>query len=121
MQTIQLFQNATNGQSFAADEIIFREGDIGNLMYVVVNGEVEIRLQDRLLDSIGPGGIIGEMALIDASPRSATAIAKTNCELMPINEKRFAFLIQQTPFFALQVMRIMADRMRQLHGQLELA
>lgn len=120
MRTIQLFQDAAERQSFAAGEIIFCEGELGSLMYIIVSGEVEITLHGRVLDTIGAGGIIGEMALIDAAPRSATAIASTKSVLVPINEQRFTFLVRQTPLFALQVMRVMADRMRQLHGQLEL-
>jgi CRP/FNR family transcriptional regulator, cyclic AMP receptor protein len=81
-------------------------------MYVVQEGDVDIVLADRVSDSSGPGGIIGEMALISDKPRSATAVAKTDCKLVPIDEKRFTFLVQQTPYFAIQVMRVIAARLR---------
>lgn len=64
MRTIQLFQDAAERQSFAAGEIIFYEGELGSLMYIIVSGEVEITLHGRVLDTIGAGGIIGEMALM---------------------------------------------------------
>ena len=63
--------------------------------------------EDRL-----DGGIMGELALIDSKPRSASAVAKTDCRLVPLDDKQFIFLVQQTPFFAIRVMRIMAERLR---------
>ena len=82
-------------------------------MYVVIEGEVEIRAKEKTIVTTGAGGIFGEMALIDDAPRSASAVAKTACKVVPIDKRRFNFLIQQTPFFALSVMRIMSDRLRQ--------
>jgi len=72
----------------------------------------------KIIYSIGSGGILGEMALIDTQLRSATAVAQTDCKLVPINEKRFVFLVQQTPFFAIEVMRIMAERLRNMDARL---
>ncbi len=115
--TITLFRNATDFESFLAGQVIFREGQPGDVMYAVSEGEVDILIHDKVIDTAGPGGIVGEMALIDAKPRSATAIAKTDCKLVPISEKRFTFLVQQTPNFALQVMRVMADRLRHMDAQ----
>jgi CRP-like cAMP-binding protein len=83
-------------------------------MYAILEGEVEILVDGEVIDLNTPGGIIGEMALVDASPRSGTARAKTVCKVVPIDAKRFEFLVQQTPFFALQVMGVMADRLRRL-------
>jgi CRP/FNR family transcriptional regulator, cyclic AMP receptor protein len=54
------------------------------------------------------------MALIDSLPRSATAIAVTDCRLAPINEKQFLLLVQETPFFSLYVMRVLAERLRKM-------
>jgi CRP-like cAMP-binding protein len=83
-------------------------------MYVVTEGEVNILLGDQILDVLGPGGIFGEMALIDSSPRSASAIAKTDCKLVPVSRQRFTFLVQQTPYFSLEVMHVMAERLRRI-------
>jgi len=59
-----------------------------------------------------------EMALIDQAPRTATAVAKSPCKLAVITEKRFAFLVQTTPYFALHVMKVMAERLRRMDGLL---
>jgi CRP-like cAMP-binding protein len=60
------------------------------------------------------GGIFGEMSLIDDKPRSATARARTDCELVPIDEGRFLELVHQKPGFALEVMKVMAERLRSM-------
>ncbi len=114
MTTIDLFKNEKNFITIPAGEIIFQKDGIADRMYAVLEGEVEISIDGKLLDITGAGGIVGEMALISASPRSATAIAKTECKLVPIDEKRFTFLVQQTPYFALSVMKIMVERIRKL-------
>jgi len=77
-----------------------------------------VLIHGKLVEQLDAGGVIGEMALIDTGTRSATAIAKTDCKLAPISKKRFHFLVQQTPHFALQLMRIMADRLRRSDSRL---
>ena len=99
-------------QIFRAGETIFRKGDPRSVMFVVNEGEVEIRLGNKVLEVVQPGGIFGEMAIIDGQPRTATAVARSDCKLVPIDQKRFQFLIQQTPYFAVEVMRVLADRLR---------
>src|SRR5262249_41849162 len=63
--------------------------------------------------------IFGGMALIDSEPRSATAVAITDVELVPVSEKQFLFLVTQTPYFALRVMRILAQRLRMTNKSLD--
>ena len=81
-------------EHFAARQIIFREGDpVGDgIMYVVAKGELNILVGSRVVETIGPGSIVGEMALIDGRPRSATVIAKTDCDLAAIDKPRFELL-----------------------------
>jgi len=98
--------------TYAPGEVVFAEGDTGAHMYVVRSGEIEIEREGRVVETLSPGGIFGEMALIDGSPRSATARAKTSCEVAPITEKSFLFLVHETPYFAIAVMRTLADRLR---------
>jgi CRP-like cAMP-binding protein len=119
MATVDLFQaENTELVSFRAGQEIFREGDPGDLMYVVHDGNVELHVKGQLVDSLGPGGVLGEMALIEHAPRTATATAKTDCTLVPIPEKRFMFMVQQTPHFALQIMKVMAERLRRMDAQI---
>lgn len=118
MVTINLFRNATDTESFSPGQVLFEEGDAGDLMYVVNEGEVDIVFRNTVLETVGPGGILGEMALIENKPRSATAVARSDVKVVPINQKRFAFLVQQTPLFSIQVMRVMADRLRRMTARL---
>ena len=116
MNLLAFFKNADEVQEFTAGETVFSEGDHGDVMYVVLDGELEVLTKGRLVEVSKPGDIIGEMALIDSRTRSATVVARTNCRLAPVNEKRFLFMVQQTPFFALHVMKILADRLRRMNG-----
>lgn len=110
-------RNVSDFESYSEGQFIFKEGELGDQMYFVVAGEVNILVRDKVVDTVGMGAIVGEMALIDDKPRSASAMAKTACKLIAINQKRFASLVQETPHFAIQVMRIMAQRLRQMNAQ----
>ena len=59
------------------------------------------------------------MAMIDGAPRTATAVARSDCKLFPVDEKRFQFLVQQTPYFAIEVMRVLAGRLRRVDQLIE--
>ena len=99
-------------RSFKAGEIIFREGDPAEELFVVKTGTVEIRLGNRLLATLPERSIFGEMALIDHGPRSATAVAATDATVVPVGEKQFLLLVSRTPYFALNVMRVLVQRLR---------
>jgi CRP/FNR family transcriptional regulator, cyclic AMP receptor protein len=101
-----------SARDFKAGDVIFRAGAPAQELFIVQSGEVEIRLGNRLLETLPQYSIFGEMALIDNAPRSATAIAATDTRLVPVGEKQFLFLISNTPYFALNVMRVMARRLR---------
>jgi CRP/FNR family transcriptional regulator, cyclic AMP receptor protein len=103
--------------TFAPGDVIFNEGDKPDKMYVVLSGELEVQLQGTVIDTLTQGGTFGEMALIDGSPRSATVVAKTSCELAAINEKTFVLLVDEMPYFALFTMRNLVARLRRMNDQ----
>ena len=113
MKVTGLFNNAQRTMEVPAGSVVFKEGDSGDEMYGVVEGEIQLRVGDKVIRTIGPDEIFGEMALIDEATRSATAQAMTDSVLAVINKHRFLFLVQETPMFALQVMSAMAERFRQ--------
>jgi CRP/FNR family cyclic AMP-dependent transcriptional regulator len=115
---LDLFALDENPRICEAGEAIFRAYDMGAEMFVVLEGEVELTIGEKVLETLGPGEPFGEMALIDQAPRVATAIAKTPCRLAVISEKRFLFLVQTRPEFALQIMKVMADRLRTMNARL---
>jgi len=83
-------------------------------MFVVRTGTVVLRSGRKLLERVGPGGILGEMALIDPAPRSATAVAGPDCSVSAVTEPMFHKLVTHVPGLALEMMRILARRLRQV-------
>lgn len=108
-----LFRNAKATHTFPAGTTIFNAGDEGSEMFGIIEGAVEIRGDAGVVGRLGPGDVFGEMALVDESPRSATAVAAADTVVAAIDRHRFLFLVQETPTFALEVMTVMAERTRQ--------
>lgn len=109
---IYIFEHESNTVTFQVGETIFKKGDQPTQAYVVQSGEVAILLHEHHTEIMECGDLFGEMALISREPRSATAIAKTDVRLVPIDERRFPFMVGETPNFAITVMRAMAQRLR---------
>lgn len=112
MPNFEIFSREPDIRAFRSGEPIFREGDPGDCMFVIVEGAVDIQVHGAVVDHLTAGSVFGEMALIDSLPRSGTALAATDCKLAAISEKRFLRLIEQTPRFALQIMRAITERLR---------
>ncbi|WP_295008813.1 cyclic nucleotide-binding domain-containing protein [uncultured Dechloromonas sp.] len=112
MMPIEIFSHNTAKITIQAGRALFLEGDEGNQMYVLETGTAEVVVQNRVVETLAHGSIVGEMGLVSPGPHSASVIAKTDCEFVAVDEKRFQFLVQQTPYFAIQVMRLMAERLR---------
>lgn len=113
-----LAKNDSDLLRIEAGKVIFKEGEPGDVVYVVLDGQVELHVNGELVETVEPGGILGEMALIEQAPRVATASARTACDLQPISEARFMSMIQQTPHFALQIMKVIASRLRRMNARL---
>src|SRR6201996_466193 len=102
---------------FDGDQVIFEEGATGRELFVVLDGQVEIAKlhggRKTVIVTLGKGEFFGEMAVIDGSARSATAIAAApNTRVMRINHARFVYLVSQQPAFALMVMDALSKRLR---------
>ena len=104
--------NSVETRRVRAGSVNFREGEQADELFVIKSGYVRIQIGNRTMADLTTDNIFGEMALIDSEPRSATAVAITDVELVPISEKQFLFLVSQAPYFALKVMRILAQRLR---------
>jgi CRP-like cAMP-binding protein len=97
---------------YAAGKVIMQEGQAGVLMYVVLQGSVEIAIHNSIVGRIGPGGMFGEMALITRAERVASAIAKTDCVLLAINRNVFLDLVGVNPKFAVSLLGAVGNRAR---------
>lgn len=109
---IALLQRSGEIERFPAGAVIFSEGDEADRMYVISDGNVSLAIDDDVVETLGPGGLFGEMAVIDREPRSASAVAESDATLVAIDKRRFWFLVQETPYFAEIVMRVMSHRLR---------
>ena len=116
MNPAELFRQETDTLQLGPGDFLFREGDCGEKMYVLLEGEIEVFLGDFVLETAEPDMLIGEMALIDDGPRTAKAVASTACRLAQIDRRRFHFLSQQHPHFAMHVMKTLADRLRHMNA-----
>ena len=112
MVFFELFANNPDIVRVAAGQPLFSEGDDGHRMFVLATGTAEVIVNNRAVEQLQHGNIVGEMGIVSPGPRSATVVATSDCEFVAIDEKRFNYLVQQTPFFATQVMRVMAERLR---------
>lgn len=114
-KTVEIFQKPPSPKTFLAGETIFSEGELGTVMYGIIEGEVEMWVNGKVVETIKQGDVFGEGALVQInSQRASTAIAKTNCVIAFLDRERFLFAVQQTPMFALEVMRSYSDRLRRL-------
>ena len=114
-----LFNREPHVLTLKSGETLFQKGDSARSMYVVLTGELRIGDGNAIYDRLTEGGIVGEMALIDHGPRSATVTASTDCTLAEVDEKRFLFLVQQTPMFALNLMRLLSQRLRRMNAMVK--
>ena len=118
MNPAELFRQESNTVQLAPGDFLFREGEKGDKMYVLLEGEVDIFLGDFVLETAAPGALLGEMALVSSAPRSATVIAGTECKLVAVDVRQFDLLVRESPEFARQVMTVMAERVRRTNERL---
>lgn len=100
---------------FEAGEKVFLEDDVGNEMYMVRSGRVDIITYGTVLENVRTGGIFGEMALVDSGQRSAAAIAAEPTEVVVIGKDAFLAIIRDDPLFALRVMGLLTARLRRMN------
>src|SRR5262245_63059024 len=111
MNPAEIFRHETNTVKLAPGEFLYREGDKADNMYVLLEGEIDIRVGDYV-KTAREGALIGEAALIENRPRVANAVAKSPSRLAQIDRQRFDFLVQQHPQFATYAMKSLVDHLR---------
>jgi CRP/FNR family transcriptional regulator, cyclic AMP receptor protein len=107
-------QRAGASVTYAAGSVVFNKGDAGSCMYVVQSGVIEMMIGDKVVEVCGPNEAIGFMSMVDGAPRSSTARVKEACELSLIDQRKFRFMVDEVPNFALYIMGAMAPHPR--HG-----
>ncbi|WP_395748156.1 Crp/Fnr family transcriptional regulator [Prosthecobacter sp.] len=119
MKLPEIFASPANVRTVLQGTPIFSKGDESGEMYVVQSGEVDIVLNGKIVETVGPEGFFGEISLIEDSLRSADAVARSDCKLLPVNRHHFLFMVDEMPQFALHVMKGMADRLRRADKRAE--
>ena len=107
-----LFRNAMKTVTFAPGSTVFNEGDEARTMYAIKSGNLEVRIGGKPVRTMGECEIFGEMALLNHRTRSATVVALEESVLVPVDETSFILYVRQNPYFALQIAKLLADRLR---------
>ncbi len=114
-RTVNIFHKGDTPLFYAAGNHIFEEGQPGEVMYGLIAGVVNIVVNDKVVETIREGDVFGEGALVHPSKaRGSTAVAETDCQLACLNQERFLFAVQNTPMFAIEIMRSYSERLRRL-------
>jgi CRP/FNR family cyclic AMP-dependent transcriptional regulator len=115
---IEHFRQAAKVVNLPAGVELFRSGDPGEVMYVVMEGYANILVGSTIVEIAAPGSLLGEMALVDRGPRSATVVTRTRCRLVPIGVAEFDLLVQETPAFSRYVLKAVVERLRRMNENL---
>ena len=114
VSTITIFQQQPAPHTFSSGDVIFTEGQPGNCMYGIMEGEVNILVNGNIVETITASEVFGTGVLLGINHRTYTAIAKTDCKLVFLDEQGFLFAVQETPMFAIQVMKSYSERLTKL-------
>ena len=95
---------------------IMVEGRPGTSMYIVLEGKVAVAIGKKIVEKLSTGGVFGEMALVDQSPRTATAVARSDCALLSINRDALISLVKSDPAIGMAMMRAVAARVRYMNS-----
>jgi len=117
---VAMFGDEPRAVRLEAGQVLFKNGDLGGRMYIVQCGTLRIRSGSVIYEDVGPGGMVGEMGIVETNmPRSAMVYALTPAELVEVDQERFLVLVDETPSFALTVMRVLSRRLRRMDDRYE--
>ena len=115
VKTVEIFSKSSPPLTYVPGQVIFEQGQTGNVMYGIIEGQVDMLVDQKLVETIKKGDVFGEGALVQPeSDRASTAIAKTDCLIGLLDRERFLFAIENTPMFAIEVLRSYSNRARRL-------
>ncbi|MEH1786070.1 Crp/Fnr family transcriptional regulator [Nostoc sp.] len=112
--TVSIFQKKSDPKVFSAGQVIFEEGQPGSEMYGILEGEIDILVNGKIVETIETGEVFDVGVLVGIKNRTYTAIAKINSKLVFLNEEEFLFAVQETPMFAVEVMKSYSKRLSRL-------
>ena len=117
MNFANLFRNEEKLTDYQPGSVVIEQGKPHDHVHVILEGSAEIFVNGKVVEELREGAIFGEMALIDSTPSSATVKAATPLKIASIDERRFLFLVQQHPTFAIELMKVLASRLRHMNAE----
>ena len=115
---LEMFRYSKKYDTYSPGDTIFKKGSMGGTMYIILEGEIEIYVDGSVVGKLFEGQVLGEMALVENEPRSATAIAKTESKIVPIDREAFLYIVKEEPFFALFVIKDLSHKIRILNQRI---
>ena len=115
---LEMFRYSKKYDTYLPGDTIFKKGSMGGIMYIILEGEIEIYVDGSVVGKLFDGQVLGEMELVEDEPRSATAIAKTETKIVPIDRETFLFIIKEEPLFALFVIKDLSHKIRILNQRI---
>ena len=117
---LNLFSGDEGVVRLTPGEKLFAKGDSATTLYVVRSGALQVHDGNVIYETVGPGGVLGEMAIVDGAPRSAGVRAEHASEVIAIDQVRFLRMVERTPFFAIRVMQVLTRRLRHTNERVKL-
>ena len=111
---LEKIARASDEITMTAGTLIIDQGQTGREAFVIIDGEVSVKRNNRKIADLGPGSVVGELSLLDHGPRTATAVCNTDCTLLVIDQRRFLAVIDDIPTISHKLMRTLAARIREL-------
>tara|TARA_Y100000590_G_C15738795_1_gene1019500 strand:+ start:1449 stop:4598 length:3150 start_codon:yes stop_codon:yes gene_type:complete len=130
LKSVELFENITGDvlskiaqiaseKHLEVNQNLFKKDDIGNSMFVIISGEINVHQNDKIITNLKSGSFLGEMSLLDHKPRSADATSKTETTLLEISQEGFYELMIKNPEIMRQIMKQLTYRIRKMNSKLQ--
>jgi CRP/FNR family transcriptional regulator, cyclic AMP receptor protein len=115
---LQAVAKASDEIALPAGKVLCEQGTIGREAFVILDGTAGVRINGKPVTTLGPGACVGEMALLDHGPRTATVVADTDINVLVIGAREFAGIVDEVPAIAHKLLRALATRVRTLDTQI---
>ena len=115
MNFASIFKTEPTRQTFTAGDVLIRQGDANEMMFIILSGELEVRVAGKVGAILKEGDLFGELSMIDQEPASGDVVAVSDGEFVSLNEKRFVSVSQQNPFFMMGILRAVTAKLRAMN------